>query len=205
MRIRAKKRDDRMAVAVLALGAFAVCQAVPAHADDAATEIRLLTERLRQLEQRVAEQGRKEKQTQEKLRQAAAQPGPAPAPGPAGYYGPGPGPGGLPPQPGPGGLTATETAVRGLPTIGPSSFWFKGITITPGGFLALESVTRSPFIGADIGTPYQNIPFANVPASHSNEPGLGPHARRRRPGNPSCRLWRVGLPRRRTNRQFQRK
>ncbi len=61
------------------------------------------------------------------------------------------------------------TDVRGLPALGPSTIWFKGVTITPGGLLALESVTRSPFIGADIGTPYQNIPFANVPASHTNE------------------------------------
>jgi hypothetical protein len=166
MKIRDKKRDNKIAVAVMALGAFAACQTVPAHADDTAAEIHLLKERLKQLEQRVAEQDRREKES----RHAAAQPGPAPA----GYYGPGPGPGayiglGVPPQPGPGGLTGTETAVRGLPTIGPSSIWFKGITITPGGFLALESVTRSPFEGADIGTSYANLPFLNVPASHTNE------------------------------------
>ena len=77
---------------------------------------------------------------------------------------------GVLPQPGPGGLTGTETAVRGLPTLGPSTIFFKGITITPGGFLALESVTRSPFMGADIGSPpYTNIPFDFVPSSHSNE------------------------------------
>src|ERR1019366_10538101 len=168
MKIRDKKRDNKIAVAVMALGAFAACQTVPAQADDTAAEIHLLKERLKQLEQRVAEQGRREKES----RHAAAQPGPAPA----GYYGPGPGPGpgayiglGVPPQPGPGGLTGTETAVRGLPVIGPSSIWFKGITITPGGFLALESVTRSPFEGADIGTSYANLPFLNVPASHTNE------------------------------------
>jgi hypothetical protein len=180
MKIRANKRDKKIAVAVMALSAFAAFQPSWAVADDTAAEIRLLKGRLKQLEERVAEQGRKEKQTQEKLRQAAAQAGPGPAPGPASYYGPGPGPGpgpgayyfgvGLPPQPGPGGLTATETAVRGLPTIGPSSIWFKGISITPGGFLALESVTRSAFLGADIGSPpFSNIPFSNVPSSHSGE------------------------------------
>jgi hypothetical protein len=159
----------------MALGAFAACQPISARADDTSAEIRLLKERLKQLEERVAEQGRKEKATQEKLRQAAGQPGAAPAP--AGYYGPGPaGPGtyyfgiGLPPQPAPGGLTSTETAVRGLPTVGPSSVWFKGISITPGGFLALESVTRSAFLGADIGSvPFSSIPFENNAASHSGE------------------------------------
>ncbi len=174
MKVRAKKRDNKIAVAALALGAFAACQPISARADDTSAEIRLLKERLKerlkQLEERVAEQGRKEKATQEKLRQQAAQqPAPPPGPGgpppyvfPAGI--------GVPPQPSPGGLTATEAAVRGTPALGPSTFWFKGVTITPGGFLALESVTRSAFLGADIGSPgYSNIPFANVPSSHSGE------------------------------------
>ena len=167
MRVRAKKRDNKIAVAALALGAFAACQPISARADDTSAEIRLLKERLKQLEERVAEQGRKEKATQEKLRQQAAQPGPAPGgPGPYPY----PVAIGVPPQPSPGGLTATEAAVRGLPSPGPSTILFKGVSITPGGFLALESVTRSAFLGADIGSPgYSNIPFANVPSSHSGE------------------------------------
>src|SRR5208337_3487297 len=168
MRVRAKKRDNKIAVAAMALGAFAACQPISARADDTSVEIRLLKERLKQLEERVAEQGRKEKATQEKLRQQAAQQ-PAPPPGgPAPYtYPVGIG---VPPQPGPGGLTATEAAVRGLPSPGPSTILFKGVSITPGGFLALESVTRSAFLGADIGSPgYSNIPFANAPSSHSGE------------------------------------
>ena len=83
MKVRAKKRDNKIAVAAMALGAFAACQPISARADDTSVEIRLLKERLKQLEERVAEQGRKEKATQEKLRQQAAQPGPAPGgPGP---------------------------------------------------------------------------------------------------------------------------
>jgi predicted aminopeptidase len=85
MKLRVKKRDNKIAVAVMALGAFAACQSTSAHADDTATEIRLLKQRLKQLEERVAEQGRKEKQTQEKLRHAAAQPGPGPGPAPYTY------------------------------------------------------------------------------------------------------------------------
>jgi hypothetical protein len=168
MRVRAKKRNNKVAVAAMALGAFAACQPISARADDTSAEIRLLKERLKQLEERVAEQGRKEKQTQEKLRQQAAQQ-PAPPPGGPGPY-PYPVAIGVPPQPGPGGLTATEAAVRGLPSPGPSTILFKGVSITPGGFLALESVTRSAFLGAHIGSPgYSNIPFANVPSSHSGE------------------------------------
>ena len=118
MKVRAKKRDNKIAVAALALGAFAACQPISARADDTSAEIRLLKERLKQLEERVAEQGRKEKATQEKLRQQAAQQ-PAPPPGGPGPY-PYPVAIGVPPQPGPGGLTATEAAVRGLPSPGPS-------------------------------------------------------------------------------------
>jgi hypothetical protein len=80
------------------LGAFAACQPISARADDTSAEIRLLKERLKQLEERVAEQGRKEKQTQEKLRQQAAQQ-PAPPPGGPGPY-PYPVAIGVPPQPG---------------------------------------------------------------------------------------------------------
>jgi hypothetical protein len=97
----------------------------------------LLKERLKQLEQRVAEQGRNEKQTQEKLRQAAAQPAPVP-----------------------------EACLPSDPRL----YSLKGSPLHLGGFLALESVTRSPFMGADIGSPpYTNIPFDFVPSSHSNE------------------------------------
>lgn len=163
------KRDykHKQAIVAMALGALVTVQATSARADDTSAEIRLLKERLKQLEQKINEQARKQKQTQVQIREATARPTPTPIPGPVPVsYGAGIG---LPPQPGPGGLAQSETDVRGLPTIGPSTIWFKGITITPGGFLALESVTRSPFIGADIGTPYQNIPFSNVPASHTNE------------------------------------
>ncbi len=155
-------KHKRAAVA-MALGALVAVQATQVHAEDTTSEIRFLKERLKQLEAKVNEQARKQKQTQAQIRQVEAQPVPGPAPVPATYGI------GVPPQPGPGGLAQSETDVRGLPTLGPSTIWFKGVTITPGGFLALESVTRSPFIGADIGTPYQNIPFSNVPASHTNE------------------------------------
>ena len=143
-------------------------QAGAARADDTAAEIRVLKERLRQLEQRVAEQSRKEKETQAQLQHAAAQPGPAPAP----YAYPlGPGAGlGLPEQheyanP----LVERLAKIKGYPYVGSSSLYLGGMSITPGGFIELGSVTRDHFIGADLATPFGNIPFAFVPSSHSAE------------------------------------
>jgi len=92
---RGFKRRHQPAMAALALGALMSFQAGAAQADDTAAEIRLLKARLKQLEERVAEQGRKEKETQAQMRNAAPPPGPPPAPGvytyPVGI--------GLPPQP----------------------------------------------------------------------------------------------------------
>lgn len=46
---------------------------------------------------------------------------------------------------------------------------FGAITITPGGFLAAESVFRSRTTQSDINTGYGNIPFDNSPLAHTNE------------------------------------
>ena len=46
---------------------------------------------------------------------------------------------------------------------------FGGITITPGGFLAAESVFRTKTTQSDINTGYGNIPFGNSANSHTNE------------------------------------
>lgn len=52
---------------------------------------------------------------------------------------------------------------------GPASIRFKGITITPGGFLAAESVFRSRATGGDINTPFTGIPFPNNDLSKVSE------------------------------------
>jgi hypothetical protein len=52
---------------------------------------------------------------------------------------------------------------------GPDNFRFRGLTITPGGFFALESVWRSRWVGADINTPFQNIPYNFFATAHSSE------------------------------------
>lgn len=46
---------------------------------------------------------------------------------------------------------------------------YKGITITPGGFLAMESVYRGHQEGADIGSTFSGIPLPNVATAHSPE------------------------------------
>src|SRR5262249_30992518 len=45
----------------------------------------------------------------------------------------------------------------------------KGITLTPGGFMAAEGVWRSHALGADINTPFNSVPFAGATASRMSE------------------------------------
>jgi hypothetical protein len=163
---RGLKRRHKPVIAALALGALMSFQAGAAQADDTAAEIRLLKQRLKQLEERVAEQARKEKETQAQAQHAAAQFGPPPAPPGVYTYPVGVG---LPPQPFGNTLADRLAKVKGYPYVGSSSLYLGGMSITPGGFLELASVTRSAFIGADIATPFGNIPFANVTSSHTNE------------------------------------
>jgi hypothetical protein len=51
----------------------------------------------------------------------------------------------------------------------PLALHYKGITITPGGFMAAETVWRSHALGADINTPFNSIPFDGASASHLSE------------------------------------
>jgi hypothetical protein len=51
----------------------------------------------------------------------------------------------------------------------PSAIHYKGITITPGGFLAAETVWRSHATGSDINTPFNSIPFAGASQSNLSE------------------------------------
>ena len=51
----------------------------------------------------------------------------------------------------------------------PASIRFKGITLTPGGFVAAESVTRSRATSSDINTPFNSIPYPGNALSQVNE------------------------------------
>ena len=54
-------------------------------------------------------------------------------------------------------------------TESPLALRYKGIAITPGGYLAAETVWRQRGLGADINTPYNSIPFPASPGSNISE------------------------------------
>jgi len=51
----------------------------------------------------------------------------------------------------------------------PATIHYKGITITPVGFLAAETVWRQHALGSDINTPFNSIPFDGATQSHMSE------------------------------------
>jgi hypothetical protein len=51
----------------------------------------------------------------------------------------------------------------------PTALHYKGINITPGGFMAAETVWRQHATGADIPTPFTAIPFPSADMSHLSE------------------------------------
>ena len=51
----------------------------------------------------------------------------------------------------------------------PLAIHYKGVTITPGGFLAAESVWRQRGTGSDINTPFNSISFPGADAYHQSE------------------------------------
>jgi hypothetical protein len=52
---------------------------------------------------------------------------------------------------------------------GPTTIRYKGISITPGGYLAGETVYRTHATGADIATPFTAIPFQASDLAHESE------------------------------------
>jgi hypothetical protein len=51
----------------------------------------------------------------------------------------------------------------------PTSIQFKGITLTPGGFFAAETVWRSKALASDINTPFNSAPFEGSSNAHMSE------------------------------------
>jgi hypothetical protein len=52
---------------------------------------------------------------------------------------------------------------------GPASIQYKGVSLTPGGFFAAETIFRSRAISADINTPFNSIPFSGNSLSRVSE------------------------------------
>lgn len=67
------------------------------------------------------------------------------------------------------GLVHRAASVEAAGAPYPDKFHIKGVAITPGGWFGLESIYRSRFIGADLQTPYWNIPYGNNVAGHTSE------------------------------------
>jgi hypothetical protein len=51
----------------------------------------------------------------------------------------------------------------------PTSITYKGVTITPGGFMAAETVWRQKALSADVNTPFSATPFDGSSAAHITE------------------------------------
>ena len=65
-------------------------------------------------------------------------------------------------------LQETQKVVREA-TESPIAIHYKGITITPGGFVAAETVTRQRAAEASINTPFNSIPYEGNALAHINE------------------------------------
>jgi hypothetical protein len=67
-------------------------------------------------------------------------------------------------------LSLQETQKNMLAAVeSPETLHFRGVAITPGGYLAAETVTRTRALGADIPTPFNSIPYDGATASHMAE------------------------------------
>jgi hypothetical protein len=72
-----------------------------------------------------------------------------------------------------------ETTAPASELEGPLTIRFKGISITPGGFAAAETVRRSQALGADVSTPFNSVPLPY--SSQSKESEFFGSARQSRP------------------------
>ena len=68
-------------------------------------------------------------------------------------------------------VVTVQEAQKGIKaaTESPIALHYKGVTITPGGFLAAESVRRSRALGSDINTPFNTIPTPGASGSSISE------------------------------------
>ncbi len=77
----------------------------------------------------------------------------------------------------PAQVTSADDAPKPLPSLeervdaleSPLAIHYKGITLTPGGFLDLTGVYRSTNVGSGIGTSFSGIPFENTTAGQLSE------------------------------------
>jgi hypothetical protein len=71
--------------------------------------------------------------------------------------------------PNPGGFSIGTSDGQAATEDNPIAIRFKGITLTPGGFIAGETVFRNKAESADINTAFNNIPFPGNPGGQTTE------------------------------------
>ena len=136
-------------LAGVSAGALLAAFCVPALAadDDTKAEIRLLKEQLRRLEKKLDAQAEAQKETQREVSTVVKTKGTGMAAGPI------------------AGATAKDPNA----SLWPNAFYFKNVSITPGGFFEFAPFYRDHGMGADLATPFSLIPYPNNPASHQGE------------------------------------
>ncbi len=139
----------------------------PAHearADGTAAEIRELKDEVRALEARLDAQAADTSQTQAQVQQAQATAQAAQQEIQTAQD---------------QDADATAAVIQSIPTQVASAvdaakpktdaFYYKGIKITPGGFLEAASIYRSKSLASDIASPFNSIPFASSKTGHEDE------------------------------------
>lgn len=163
--------EDSAANATSAAGATAPAATADAAAKAAPSSMEVESE-LRQMRDLLEAQAKQLQEQQQKMNQLeeqlkTSQPGltgESPAPAPANAASEPVGPVG----PVAGAVAAAQPAQEKNPEE-PASLHYKGITLTPGGFMAAETVWRQKALAADVNTPLNTIPFDGSSNAHLSE------------------------------------
>jgi hypothetical protein len=73
------------------------------------------------------------------------------------------------PRPGLGGISIGTVDGQAASADNPIALIYKGISLTPGGFLAADTVFRNKAVGADTPTAFNNVPLPGNPNSQTTE------------------------------------
>jgi hypothetical protein len=119
------------------------------------SELQQMRDLLEAQAKQLQEQQQRMNQLEEQLN--ASQPGLMPAAAPANSASAPVGPVG----PVTGAVAAAQPAQKENPDE-PTSLHFKGVTLTPGGFFAAESVWRQKALSADVNTPFNTVPYSGA-------------------------------------------
>jgi len=71
-----------------------------------------------------------------------------------------------------GGVSSSavlSAPAQAAPADQPTSLRYRGVTLTPGGFMAAETVWRQKTLASDINTPFNSVPFDGASQAHISE------------------------------------